>query len=518
MPLLINNDIVATCRKENLEILRSRHFNNSTLLFSTNEGSLEAVNSDLTQELDEFLTLNLLRKAIKELPLGKAPGPDNIRNEMIKRLPTLYLKELLTQFRFSIASGFIPPVWLEVKTIFIEKNCDKPRTDPKAYRPIGLSSTILKLIERIVNWRLKTTVLLNGIPRQHGFTIGKSTETALSEVVHVLEKAKYLGQKALVLSVDIQGAFDTVPFNVMKDSLIEHKAEQKLVVWLDYLARNRSVYISQGDDKCNFRPQEGTTQGGHNGPDLWNISIWDLIKLKLLKRAFVCKYADDVFIILVGIDINVLRDLLQQCLNEINQWFRSKGLVIAPTKSFCMAFNLKRSPPPKPLSLNGHEIPNVTDFKYLGVIIDSNLTWKKHVMYRVKKAKRDLMAAKRLITKSWGLNPGRMKWIYEGIVRPSLDYACHVWHKPNISLTLKNELDRVQRLAMACITSCFRSTPTAALERLLNILPLDLHLSNKACTTVHRIYNAVDKSNWDGIGSGQGRSHLFVWKNYVKSL
>ena len=60
-----------------------------------------------------------------------------------------------------------------------------------------------------------------------------------------------------------------------------------------------------------------------------------------------------------------------------------------------------------------------------------------------------------------------------------------------------------------------RSTPTRALERLLNVPPLYLHLKQKAANTVDRIFNSVHKANWDGISSSSKRGHLFRWKAYL---
>ena len=59
------------------------------------------------------------------------------------------------------------------------------------------------------------------------------------------------------------------------------------------------------------------------------------------------------------------------------------------------------------------------------------------------------------------------------------------------------------------------TTPTRALERLTNIKPLELHLKQKAATTVARIFSSVNKSNWDGIGSASRRGHLFQWTKYL---
>ena len=165
MPLLKKPDGEwARNAEENLEILRTSHFNNSTTTYGINCGNDVPFRSDLPNGLEAFLSWEMLKKAIDELPTGKAPGPDGIRNEALKRLPYQYQAELLQQFKFSIRSSFIPTSWLNINTIYIKKT-GKPNQDcPRTYRPIGLSSCILKLCERLINWRLKHTVLADGSP------------------------------------------------------------------------------------------------------------------------------------------------------------------------------------------------------------------------------------------------------------------------------------------------------------------------------------------------------------------
>ena len=413
--------------------------------------------------------------------------------------------------------GFLPSKWLEIETIFIEKAGKPDKCNPKTYRPIGLSSSFLKLGEKLINWRIKTTVLKDGIPRQHAFTLNKSTETAVSELVHLLEKAKYNGLKALVISIDIEGAFDNVPFDVISDSLREHGADELIVKWIDYLSRNRNVSATQGGALITFRPRIGTTQGGLNGPDLWIISLWNVIFLEAVKRTSSSTFADDVFSALLGHDLNSIRDLLQTALNDFYDWFKERGLRISPQKTLCMIVNKSKNEPyPKPLTLAGTQIPYVSELKYLGVIIDCNLNWKAHINNRIRKAKRDLLTAKRLVNNAWGLTPERMLWIYESIVRPAVEYCSHVWVPTNSPPQwLVKALDRVQRLALTCVTSCVKSTPTKALERLANVPPLYLHLKGRSAVTVCRIYNAVYKSNWDGISRGDKRGHLFRWKSML---
>ena len=80
----------------------------------------------------------------------------------------------------------------------------------------------------------------------------------------------------MVLSIDIQGAFDTVPFDVIRSSLLENGAERDIVNWIDYLSRNRVISTNLGQEVITFRPWKEQHRGP-NGPDLWIICLWAII-------------------------------------------------------------------------------------------------------------------------------------------------------------------------------------------------------------------------------------------------
>ena len=266
-----------------------------------------------------------------------------------------------------------------------------------------------------------------------------------------------------------------------------------------------------------FRPLEGTTQGGINGPDIWIICLWAIIFTRACRTSKTSKFADDLLSALMGHDLKVLRDVLQTCLDEFVEWFTTRGLKISAQKSFCLIVNRGRKPiHVKPLKIGNQEVPFVDSFKYLGVIIDKDLSWKEHIRSRIRKAKSDLMIARKLVSNNWGLTPDKSEWLYKSIVRPALDYSCQAWVTPKgLPVWAVKELDKVQRLALTSMTACTYTTPTRALERLTNTLPLELHLMQKAANTIARIANNIDRSNWDGIGTQNKRGHLFQWTKYL---
>jgi hypothetical protein len=62
-----------------------------------------------------------------------------------------------------------------------------------------------------------------------------------------------------------------------------------------------------------------------------------------------------------------------------------------------------------------------SEFKYLGLMLDKGLTWKKPLDRIINKASRGTF------WRIWGLRPKVMYWIYTVIVRPIVTYAATVW-------------------------------------------------------------------------------------------
>ena len=87
-----------------------------------------------------------------------------------------------------------------------------------------------------------------------------------------------------------------------------------------------------------------------------------------------------------------------------------------------------------------------------------------------------LNKTRNLVGKEWGLNPARALWIFEAIIRPKLTYGCLVWSH-SLNQINNNLLNRVQRLGLMGASHSLRSSPLAALETILGILPICLHIS-----------------------------------------
>ena len=116
-----------------------------------------------------------------------------------------------------------------------------------------------------------------------------------------------------------------------------------------------------------------------------------------------------------------------------------------------------------------------TEVKYLGVTLDSKLTWNTHFNNVATRGKQYLMQIMNALNKTWGPKPSMVRWIYTSIVRTRTTYAAMVWsHSINTKAKIK-KLQQINRLATMMMAPARRSTPTKALEIINNLIPLDIY-------------------------------------------
>jgi len=97
--------------------------------------------------------------------------------------------------------------------------------------------------------------------------------------------------------------------------------------------------------------------------------------------------------------------------------------------------------------------------KNLGVILDSQVTWKEHVNVKVWKAQNSMWACRGACGVTKGLKPRVVHWLYVTITRPSVTFASLVWWPGCQMDSVKRKLSRIQRLACLGITGAMCTTP-----------------------------------------------------------
>ena len=121
------------------------------------------------------------------------------------------------------------------------------------------------------------------------------------------------------------------------------------------------------------------------------------------------------------------------------------------------------------LRLNNQQVPQVETPTFLGVTLDTRLTWKPHLEAVEAKATRKLAIMKKLAGTTWGANSDILKQVYTGAVRPVVEYASTIWD--TASKTNKSKLDTVQNMGLRIILGAMRSTPIQQMEKTTDLQP-----------------------------------------------
>ena len=142
------------------------------------------------------------------LNVGKALGPDFIRNRLLKELAVPLSLPLCNLFNFSLQTGQVPSSWKEANVTPINKKDDP--SEVSNYCPISLLNTMGKALEKIVHKHLFNFIRDNNTltSLQSGFVPGDSTVNQLVDLYNNFCKALDDGKEVLAIFCDISKAFD----------------------------------------------------------------------------------------------------------------------------------------------------------------------------------------------------------------------------------------------------------------------------------------------------------------------
>ena len=159
-------------------------------------------------------------------------------------------------YRASLAHNYIPQLWQIARVAFLPKPGRLDYSDPKAYRPISLTSYLLKGLEKLVGRFLRDGPLkqLPLHPRQHAFQAGKSTESALHQLVERLERAIEANQFALGIFFDIEGAFNNVSITSVAKALDDWNIKPVPKRWITAMLQKWAIFAQWVRANSGLKP------------------------------------------------------------------------------------------------------------------------------------------------------------------------------------------------------------------------------------------------------------------------
>ena len=391
---------------------------------------------------------------LEEIDPSKSPGSDKIPGRLLKQMGPEISPCLVLVLSASLHQGLLPRDW---KQAFVTPLFKKgSRKEPSNYRPISLTCICSKTLEHIIHKNVISHLENQGIlsETQYGFRKHHSTELQLIKTCHDLAlNLNDRGQTHAIL-LDFTKAFDKVSHRHLLLKLHYYGVRGSTLQWISSFLTDRIQRVVCGG--CVSDPVEilsGVPQGTVLGPLLFLVYINDITQCVSSS----CRlFADDCIVyrkINSPTDIKILQDDLLQLEKWADLWHMKFNI----DKCMVMLITLKKNPLPFEYHLHNRKLSTVTEAKYLGVLLDSELSFNHHVYATCKKANSVLSFLRRNLRRCHR----KVKIdAYNSFVKPILNYAAAVWTPHAKSHMAK--LEAVQRRAARFVFSDYRNTSSVS--------------------------------------------------------
>ena len=272
-------------------------------------------------QIKQFINESRLEQAIKELKKNKAAGSDNIFNEIIIASYDILKDKIIDLMRASIQYSYTPIIWRKNKSAILAKPEKELYSKSQSFRIITLSSNMLKLLEKLILWHLQDDLKIEESMNkyQYGFRKGSSTEAAILNLVDKIQEALKNDEHVLGIFLDIQGAFDNLPYHAIRKALNRTAAKGMICDWIMDKIENRHIELKSSGTTISRKIPKGCPQGGVLSPFLWNLVIDSLLK-EFQKHENVQAFADDVCLLSIGKVRYGIETKAKNTMKQIIEW------------------------------------------------------------------------------------------------------------------------------------------------------------------------------------------------------
>ena len=233
------------------------------------------------------------------------------------------------------------------------------------YRPVALTSVIMKCFERLVKYFICSSLSPTLDPMQFAYRSNRSTDNAIALTMHTALSHLDKGNTYVrMLFIDYSSAFNTIIPSRLVSKLIDLGLSASLCRWIfDFLTGGPQVVRIGDRTSSTVITNTGTPQGCVLSPLLFSLFTHDCAATH--SSNLIVKFADDTTIVglITGNDESAYREEV----DTLTTWCQDNNLSlnISKTKEMIVDYRRRQVEEHAPLYINGSTVEKVSCFSLL---------------------------------------------------------------------------------------------------------------------------------------------------------
>ena len=232
--------------------------------------------------------------------------------------------------------------------------------------------------KRLYNFLLEHNILYQN---QFGFRKNNSTVFALAQITEMIKVSIDNRKFGCGIFVDLRKAFDTVNHEILLNKLEHYGVRESILKWFQSYLFDRKQFVSFNGESSGLLVNNcGVPQGSVLGPLLFLLYINDLPNISKVLNFYL--FADDTNIYYESNSLNELEKTVNKELSKLYLWLNVNRLSLNIDNTNFIIFHPFNKPSKQnvTIKINKKTLNEKECIKYLGVIIDSSLSWKHHIL------------------------------------------------------------------------------------------------------------------------------------------
>ena len=350
---------------------------------------------------------------LKRLPRKGSAGVDNIPYLLFREAGDRMTQWITDCVNASLKCGAMGTCWKQALI--------RPLAKPSGgYRPISLISNMAKVVERVLCRRLMKYLKENNLLPQNQYAIQGGTSAALNGLLDFVNTSPY---PCYLVFFDVKKAFDRVHVPTLLRKLEQIGIPDYIIRWIANFVLDRTCRLGASQ----YEMAEGIPQGSVLSPILFMLYTSEI--LNGFRDAYCAAYADDLVIGYQSRNPLLTPNRLQRILTDFYKRTLELGIELDARKTKMMIARSERARKSTAkkyrLHLGDSNLDYCTKYKYLGVILDSRMSFSGWITRKLKEAAKRESFVFRL--RSLTRKPLRALW--KGYVFSYFIYGLpEVWH------------------------------------------------------------------------------------------